>query len=190
MIIARQAALDLSYPEVGATAGEMPAGYRHDRWCADLGEFSQDSFDRAAAALRSWSVQRGAGMTVVPGQEVRDGAVFALVFRPFGGFVTAAGRVVYVVDEPGRSGFAYGTLPGHPEQGEESFLVVRRDGRLWFEITAFSRPRHPLARLGWPVTRALQVQVTRRYVGAMRAAVRSEPGEDQAMGDGRPRRAR
>ncbi len=115
-------------------------------------------------------------MTVVPGQEVRDGAVFALVLRlPFGGFATAAGRVIYVVAEPGRSGFAYGTLPGHPERGEESFLVVRRDGRLWFEITAFSRPRHWLARIGWPVTRALQVRATRGYIAAMRAAVRPGP---------------
>jgi uncharacterized protein (UPF0548 family) len=28
-------------------------------------------------------------------------------------------RVVYVLDEPERRGFAYGTLPGHPESGEE-----------------------------------------------------------------------
>ncbi|GAA4732513.1 hypothetical protein GCM10023350_14890 [Nocardioides endophyticus] len=34
-------------------------------------------------------------------------------------------RVVYVVDEPERAGFAYGTLPGHPETGEELFLLSR-----------------------------------------------------------------
>ena len=36
-------------------------------------------------------------------------------------------RVVYVIDEPLRKGFAYGTLPGHPETGEEAFIVEYRD---------------------------------------------------------------
>ena len=39
------------------------------------------------------------------------------------GPVQAPCRVVYVVDEPDRRGFAYGTLPGHAESGEELFLV-------------------------------------------------------------------
>jgi uncharacterized protein (UPF0548 family) len=35
-------------------------------------------------------------------------------------------RIVYVIDEPDRRGFAYGTLPGHPERGEEAFIISRR----------------------------------------------------------------
>ncbi len=42
-------------------------------------------------------------------------------------WVTVACWVVYVVDEPERFGFAYGTLPHHVIEGEESF-VVERDG--------------------------------------------------------------
>ena len=50
-------------------------------------------------------------------------------------------RVVYVVDEPLRKGFAYGTLPGHPESGEEAFIVeYRDDDSVWLTIRAFSRP--------------------------------------------------
>ncbi|MBV8305138.1 MAG: DUF1990 family protein [Acidimicrobiia bacterium] len=44
----------------------------------------------------------------------------------------------------------------------------RRDGRVSFEVTAFSRPRDPLARLGSPVTRWLQVRTNRAYLDAIR----------------------
>ena len=60
--------------------------------------------------------------------------------------LSAPVRVVYVIDGPDRRGFAYGTLPGHPESGEEAFLVERRpDGTVWCRITAFSGQR-----AGWP----------------------------------------
>lgn len=170
--VAEQAAHDFSYSEVGATRGEMPAGYRHDRWSIDLDSYLAERFDLGATALRSWAIQRGAGLAVFPGGTVEDGSAFGLVYRlPFGGYVRAAGRIVYLINEPGRSGFAYGTLPGHPEQGEEAFLVVRRGDRLLFEIMAFSRPRHWLARVGSPVTRMLQLRATRGYIAAMRKAI-------------------
>lgn len=91
-IIADQATQELSYAEVGATTGQLPGGYRHDQYSADLGPFSQSTFERAAATLLGWGVQAGAGMSVLPGETVQDGATFALVFRlPFGGYVTAPG---------------------------------------------------------------------------------------------------
>lgn len=82
----------------------------------------------------------------------------------------AACRIVYVIDEPGTFGFGYGTLPAHPEQGEEAFTVHRdQHGDVSFVITAFSRPRHPLARLGGPLTRRIQVATTERYLYALKA---------------------
>ena len=36
-------------------------------------------------------------------------------------------RIVSVFKEVDSFGFAYGTLPGHPERGEESFVLERRD---------------------------------------------------------------
>jgi uncharacterized protein (UPF0548 family) len=78
-----------------------------------------------------------------------------------------------VVDEPNRYGFAYGTLPHHPEQGEEAFLVEQDDrGDVNFVIEVFSRPRHPLARLGKPVSRLVQKRTTRRYLRGMVEASR------------------
>jgi uncharacterized protein (UPF0548 family) len=171
-VIADQAGQELTYPEHGATAGAMPSGYRHDRWRSDLGAFSGDRFERAALALRNWAVQRGAGLTVFPGGDIEPGMTFVLTLRLPVGHALAAGRIVYVTDEPGRYGFAYGTLPLHPEQGEEAFLLSRDAGRLVFTVAAFSRPRHPLARLGAPVARRVQLRTNRAYQRAMQSAAR------------------
>jgi uncharacterized protein (UPF0548 family) len=173
---AEQAAKVLTYRQVGATRSDLPPGYVHDRESADLGPFDPATFDRAVTALTSWQVQAGAGLTVFPRHPVQVGDTFALVIRlPAGIYALAAGRVVFVLNEPDRRGFGYGTLPGHPEQGEEAFEVVRRGDRMYFEITAFSRPRHPLARFARPVTRLLQRQTTRRYIAAMHAVVGESP---------------
>jgi uncharacterized protein (UPF0548 family) len=169
--VAEQAGKEFNYPQVGATRGALPAGYAHDRRSVDLGPDDDSRFGLAADALATWAAQRGAGMTVYPADQVREGATFAIVFRLPVGFVTAAGRIAYMVDEPNRSGFAYGTLPGHPEQGEEAFIVSRRDGRVWFELSAFSRPRHPLAVIGRPMSRLMQHRATAGYITGMRAAL-------------------
>jgi uncharacterized protein (UPF0548 family) len=83
-VVADQSARELTYREVGATGGQLPARYRHDQWSADLGPFSPGAFETAAQTLRSWRVQTGAGMAVFPGEPVRPDATFALVSRlPF-----------------------------------------------------------------------------------------------------------
>lgn len=170
-VVATQANCELTYAERGATASSMPAAYRHDHWEADLGSFDEASFDRLSAALLEWRVQRGAGLSIYPAQLVRLGLTFAFWFRLAGVYVTAAGRVVYVTSEPRSRGFAYGTLPQHPEQGEEAFHLVRAGSRMSFRVTAFSRPRHPLARAGAPVSRLAQVRMNQAYLRSMRAAI-------------------
>ena len=91
-------------------------------------------------------------------------------------------RIVYVVDEPGpisRFGFAYGTLPGHVEAGEERFLIEwdHGDDSVWYDILAFSRPNHLLSRLGYLFVRRLQKRFGRDSAAAMLKAVlnRVEP---------------
>jgi len=82
------------------------------------------------------------------------------------------------VDEEGpvkRYGFAYDTLPEHPESGEERFTVEwRGDDAVWYDILAFSRPQQFLARLGYPLSRRLQKRFDRDSAAAMLRAVRSE----------------
>ena len=80
-------------------------------------------------------------------------------------------RVVYVIDEPDRKGFAYGTLPGHPERGEEAFVVERRaDDSVWLIIRAFSRPSSALFWAAYPALRMMQAIFTARYERALRSA--------------------
>ncbi len=77
-------------------------------------------------------------------------------------------RVVYVVDEPNRRGFAYGTLEGHPISGEEAFVVERRpDGVVFGHITAVSRPGRWFTRLGAPVLSLAQRWMMGRYLDAL-----------------------
>ena len=77
-------------------------------------------------------------------------------------------RVVYVVDEPARRGFAYGTLPGHPESGEEAFVVeISEGGSIVLTITAFSRPATRLARAAGVLGRRVQSRITDRYLSAL-----------------------
>jgi uncharacterized protein (UPF0548 family) len=77
-------------------------------------------------------------------------------------------RVIYVVDEARRYGFAYGTLPGHPECGEEAFVVEHRpDDEVVFAISAFSRPADWLVRIGGPFVRRLQARATSSYLNAI-----------------------
>jgi uncharacterized protein (UPF0548 family) len=90
--------------------------------------------------------------------------------------VGAPVRVVYVIDQPDRKGFAYGTLPGHPESGEEAWVVNRADdGSVWLVIRAFSRPSKLHWWLVYPVLRIMQERITRRYERALAGPIPEVP---------------
>ncbi|HYD09099.1 MAG TPA: DUF1990 domain-containing protein [Acidimicrobiales bacterium] len=161
--VERDADSSLTYDAIGATLDRTPvAGFANDEWSTAL---DPGAFERAGDALLSWGAQQGAGMMVWPDQPVHEGLTFALALPMPIGFVIATGRVVWVVRSEDEIGFAYGTLPSHPECGEEAFAVTRDR----FDVWAFSRPRDPLARLGRPVARVIQRQANERYLAAMRA---------------------
>ena len=61
------------------------------------------------------------------------------------------------IEEPARAGWGYGTLPGHQASGEEAFQVVREEtGRVWFTVTAYSRPARLPMRAAGPAAVVLQ----------------------------------
>jgi uncharacterized protein (UPF0548 family) len=161
----------LTYAEVGATQGAMPAGYRHDRYERTLGS-GDGVWARAKVDVMAWKAHTHAGVRVVPDDPPAEGADVVLAFRIGPAHALAPCRIVLVVDEEDRAGFAYGTLPGHPERGEESFMVERlANGTVRFVITVFSRPDELLVRLGGPMTRQIQARVTHRYLDGL-ASVR------------------
>lgn len=161
----RWATAPLSYAEAGATAAQLPAGYRHIRREKAIGT-GVDLFADAATKLMGWQVQRRAGVFIDASEPVASpGAIVIVGVGP----LCAACRVVYVVDEPLRRGFAYGTLEGHPETGEE-FFGVRRDpetGIVYAEVTAFSRPGRWWSRALGPIASRVQERITDHYLDAL-----------------------
>jgi uncharacterized protein (UPF0548 family) len=158
-------AATLTYPEVGASlATALPPGYHHLERSRVIGR-GRDVLETAAADVLAWQVQARAGLRVRASSDVVEGAVVELGAGVGRLFVLAPCRVVAVVREPDAAGFAYGTLPGHPESGEEAFVVrIAADGLVTFTVRAFAveatLPARLSGRLGW----LLQRRITDRYL--------------------------
>lgn len=93
----------------------------------------------------------------------------AVLRVPFGPFhVHAPVRVVYVIEDENRVGFAYGTMHGHPLSGEESFLLEHRDDdSVWFTLRSFSRHASGARALVGPIARTSQRRLAARYLRAL-----------------------
>lgn len=176
-----QRAAPLTYGEAGLTRREVPPGFVRDHHRVRLGE-GRDAFALARDALRRWEMFRS-GWTELhpPDAPIVVGTTVAIAVRALGLWSLNACRIVEVIEEPGdveRLGFAYGTLPGHAESGEERFQVEwnRGDGAVWYDVLAVSRPRSIPARLGRPLVRRLQLRFARDQLRAMQAAVRTRRG--------------
>ncbi|MFJ4923301.1 DUF1990 family protein [Streptomyces sp. NPDC088725] len=160
----------LSYPEVGATrTGLLPDGYRHLRHRVPIGR-GRAVFDAAGAAVTGWQLHRRAGARVRASSSRAEPGTVVEVGLGMGPLrLTGTCRVVWTAYEKERTGFAYGTLSGHPECGEESFVVdLREDGSVWFTVVAFSRPGRLLTRLAGPVGPLLQRAYARRLGSTLR----------------------
>jgi uncharacterized protein (UPF0548 family) len=168
--LARQRTSPLTYTDVGATfSDELPADYHHTRAATDLGTGAA-VWDRARAGIRDWAAHAAAGIEIAPSMApIAEGTTVAVITAIGPLHVLAACRIVRVVDEPDRYGFAYGTLPSHPEEGEERFVVTRDgQGAVRFEVVAFSRPHDLPTKLGGPIPRRLQARATARYLQGLR----------------------
>src|SRR5271155_3215192 len=162
-----------TYSDIGATlAGKRPQGFHHDHYEIVLGQGS-GTFQRAVKGLKTWKAHRLPGMAVFPDdQAIHTGTtVVVTIGTPIVALAVPC-RIVSVIDGQTRWGFAYGTLPGHPEQGEEAFVIsVSPDQTVRFEIEAFSRPGDPLVRLSGPVGRGIQMGGTHGYLRALKRFV-------------------
>ncbi|MFB6825228.1 DUF1990 family protein [Streptomyces virginiae] len=153
----------VNYPDRGATAHRpLPGGYNHLHHRTRLGH-GRAVFETAGTAVTTFHAHRTSGMRV----QADDGAVRpgsrVLVGIGLGPLrIDAPCEVIWTAYEPARIGFAYGTLAGHPECGEESFVVdMDPDGTVWFTVTAFSRPNAWYTRLAGPVIPFLQLSYAR-----------------------------
>ena len=174
-----------SYPEVGATATSPPRDYNVDHARFLLGQ-APVAFSRGKLAIGRWEMfHNGWTQLCWPDAPIESGTNVAMMARCFGLYSINFCRIVYVIDEPRKYGFAYGTLPDHVEAGEERFVVEwLEDGTVWYDVFAFSRARHVLARIANPAVRGLQRKFRRDSGRAMQAAVmesgRSGPRKSRA----------
>lgn len=130
-----------TYGPVGHSAAGPPPGFT---WFERSTLLERQDFEAAVDDLFRWRLHQRSGLHVwASDTPLRVDTVvrMRLGFGPLS--IRIPCRVVYVVDEAHRRGFAYGTLPGHPEAGEERFVLQQhQDGRIELTISA-SRGPHP-----------------------------------------------
>jgi len=156
--------LEFSYPEVGATASfpqSLASTYDVDRHRFRLGT-GRDVFERSRQSLLEWRHFDVSWVEFYGASEpVRTHQVVATLVSIAGIWFLNPCRVVYTEVAPPEgdvAAFAYGTLDGHAERGEERFQVSYdpTTGEVAYEITAFSRPALLLSRLAYPLARRIQ----------------------------------
>jgi uncharacterized protein (UPF0548 family) len=148
------------------------------------GTYVPVTFDEAGEPIGA-ALSSAAGSDGPEGVELLapgDSAWLIVPIGPFG--IRAPVRVIYVIDEPNRRGFAYGTIAGHPEDGEERFVVERRDdGSVWLTVSSFSRPASKLWWMLYPVLRLQQRWYTNRYLRSLSGPIPSGPISRGTSGD-------
>ncbi|HMM94031.1 DUF1990 domain-containing protein [Phycicoccus sp.] len=163
---ARLRAAPLSYTRHTGSEGDAPAGYKRLNRSVTL---RRRDFDGAARDLFEWRMHSEARLRVQASDIPLCQDTLVLMRWGLGPLsVKIPCRVIDIIDESQRRGFAYGTLPGHPEAGEERFVLEQlEDSRIRFTITAYSRPASRLAKLGGPISLAAQSFMTQRYLRAL-----------------------
>lgn len=160
--IGRQSQEPFTYSFVGRTQTETdpPPGYVVDHNRIELGT-GEAVFQSACRALSQWQMFNIGWVELCwPDAPIKEGMTVGVLISLFGMWWLNATRIVYLIEETTpirRYGFAYGTLTDHAESGEERFSVEwREDDTVWYDLLAFSRPRHPLAKIGRPLVRQFQ----------------------------------
>ncbi|GFR50580.1 hypothetical protein Agub_g12854 [Astrephomene gubernaculifera] len=180
----------LNYAHVGTTRDPVAVRQLADRgWVVDAVSVRVGQGDRAFRAacscLHRWGHFQLGWARVRSDTGTRQGCPVAVTSRTLFMWSCNPLRIVYSVEQqpprfrlpwqprPARSfRFAHGCVEGHLLAGEESFGVeMRPDGSVWYDITTFSRPIHPLAIACYPLTRHFQKKFGADSAGAMLAAV-------------------
>jgi uncharacterized protein (UPF0548 family) len=170
--LAQSVGAGLSYDPSGLA--ESTGGFNVDEERTILGHGAA-VFAKACMCLRAWQHFAFPWIFIYPPHAaVAPDTTIVVGVRYLGLWWLNACRIVRVVsDDTDCWGFAYGTLWAHAESGEESFMVAIQpsDGLVTYHLRAVSRPRALVARLGYPLTRALQSRFRRDSGAAMERAI-------------------
>lgn len=163
-----------TYDHIGSTLGEEPVASPHRHETSVKVGVGESAFLSARGALLSWLPQRSLGAWITPTDVVPDLDETVILGVGVGPLrLLVPNRIVALVDEPDRYGYAYGSLPGHPERGEEFFLVELLDGGdVVLTIRVEAEPAHQLRCLR-PVIVPLGRVAVGRYQSAVVQALRT-----------------
>ena len=179
---------DFSYSPLELTRNSPVDGYNVDHNRVQLGS-GAESFSAAVKAIQQWKMFDLGWVRLYSDQTpIETGATVAIVVNHLGFWSMNACRIVYVIDEDARYGFAYGTLTEHAERGEERFLVEwnRDDDSVWYDIFALSKPG-PMAKLAYPLTRRLQKRFAADSKQAMKRALQGSSPQTRSTQPNRRR---
>jgi uncharacterized protein (UPF0548 family) len=158
-----------------------PRGFARDYHRSRIGHGEAD-FTAAKAAFRQW-LQFDLGWVRVANTHspIRQGEAVAVEAHTLGLWSVNISLILYVIDEPDRFGFGYGTTPMHVERGEERFLIEYYpvSGEVYYDLLAVSQPAHWLARVGYPFTRLQQKRFARDSHRRMRRAIQHSSSDPQ-----------
>ena len=157
----------------GEPAPLDPGRFAHDQSQSILG-FGDEVFSSAKRAFMNWKMfDLGWVRVVNAAAPIKCGQIIAVEVRALGFWSVNLSRILETVDSETQFGFLYSTTNQHVEQGEETFILRRnpKTAEVSYELEAVSRPRHFLARLGFPVTRFFQHRFARDSHRRMREAV-------------------
>ena len=148
-------------------------GFRFTRTLKPLGD-GPNVFDRAVSGLEAWAVYPS-WLTLYPAQPpLKIGTDVALITGLGLLKTVSAVRVVSLERDNAHAAFTLGTLPQHAVSGGERFCVYRDEqGRVWYELTAVSKPQQPLVKLGAPVLRLVQAQFARDSLRSLQRFIAS-----------------
>jgi uncharacterized protein (UPF0548 family) len=161
--------------QLGLKIPRLPAGFAHDSSRTRIGQ-GERTFLRARRAFEEWAPFDLGWVTVAnPSAAISTGQIVAVEAHTLGLWTLSLSRIVQVLDAQTSFGFLYSTTPLHVEEGEERFLLTfdPESGDVWYDLEAVSRPRHPLAHFGLPITRSFQRKFARESHLRMKEAVSS-----------------
>ncbi len=153
--------------------GKPPRGFAHDFSRTEIGRGLR-AFAVAREAFQRWEeFDLGWVRVVNPIARILPGELVAVEAHTAYLWSINLSRVVEVVDGPTRFGFMYTTTAFHIEEGQERFVIDfdPASESVSYLLEAVSRPRHLLARIGYPFSRAMQHRFARDSHARIRRAV-------------------
>lgn len=154
----------------------VPKGFDRDHTRGEIGHGRGD-FEAARNALHAWlHFDLGWVRVANPEARIEPEEIVAVETHTLGLWSLNFSRILYVIDEPNRFGYGYGTTALHVERGEERFLLeyYPASGAVYYDLLAVSQPAHWMAQLAYPYTRSCQHKFARDSQRRMREILATE----------------